>query len=148
MKRLYNVVSLKDTSIVGWVEKRNPTPLTITPLILGLKLFHFMPLRILLQPNLQKLQNLRNWHIGRVCQISTICLFAGFTAVPDIHKVQILIIKLLWCGHLGRTRCTSLKATCCIYALSEFFLDYTLFQVINIIYGCGSFRKIKYYIRV
>ena len=65
MKRLYNVVSLKDTSIVGWVEKRNPTTLTITPLILGLKLFHFMPLGILLQPNLQKLQDLCNWHIGR-----------------------------------------------------------------------------------
>jgi hypothetical protein len=42
-------------SIVGWVEKRNPTPLTITPLMLGLKLFHFMPLGILLQPNRQKL---------------------------------------------------------------------------------------------
>ncbi|WP_206755834.1 hypothetical protein, partial [Anabaena sp. FACHB-1391] len=35
------------------------------------------------------------------------------TAVPDIHKIQILIIKLLWCGHLARTKCTSLKATCC-----------------------------------
>ncbi|MBD2143423.1 hypothetical protein H6F39_19235 [Anabaena sp. FACHB-1250] len=30
------------------------------------------------------------------------------------YEVQILIIKLLWCGHLARTRCTSLKATCCI----------------------------------
>jgi hypothetical protein len=27
-----------------------------------------------------------------------------FTAVFDIHKVQILIIKILWCGHLARTR--------------------------------------------
>ncbi|BAZ84207.1 type II toxin-antitoxin system HicA family toxin [Dolichospermum compactum] len=26
----------------------------------------------------QYLQDLRNWHIGRVRQISTICLFAGF----------------------------------------------------------------------
>jgi hypothetical protein len=71
-------VTRESRSIVGWVEKRNPTPLTITPLMLGLKLFYFMPLGILLQPNLQKLQDLRNWHIGRVCQISTICLFAGF----------------------------------------------------------------------
>ncbi|GCL42193.1 hypothetical protein NIES80_18960 [Dolichospermum planctonicum] len=31
------------------------------------------------------------------------------------YEVQILIIKLLWCGHLARTRCTSLKATCCIF---------------------------------
>ncbi|WP_228036389.1 hypothetical protein [Dolichospermum flos-aquae] len=31
------------------------------------------------------------------------------------YEVQILIIKLLWCGHLARTKCTSLKATCCIW---------------------------------
>ena len=42
--------------------------------MLDLKLFHFMPLGILLQPNLQKLQDLRNWHIGRVGQIFGVTL--------------------------------------------------------------------------
>ncbi|MEY2914803.1 MAG: hypothetical protein RLZZ184_4112, partial [Cyanobacteriota bacterium] len=28
------------------------------------------------------------------------------TAVPGIHKVQILMIKLLWCGQDARIRCT------------------------------------------
>jgi hypothetical protein len=72
-------------SIVGWVEERNPTTLTITPLILGLKLFYLMPLGILLQPNLQKLQDLRNWHIGRVCQISRI--FMGYNEIRPLAEL-------------------------------------------------------------
>jgi hypothetical protein len=30
------------------------------------------------------------------------------------------MIKLLWCGHLARTRCTSLKATCYSFSRSIF----------------------------
>jgi hypothetical protein len=35
------------------------------------------------------------------------------------YEVQILIIKLLWCGQDARTRCTSLKATCCNIIVCE-----------------------------
>jgi len=33
----------------------------------------------------------------------------GFYSSFRHYEVQILIIKLLWCGHLARTKCTSLK---------------------------------------
>jgi hypothetical protein len=37
----------------------------------------------------QLLQDLRNWHIGRVRQISTICLFAGFMQLSVISYQQL-----------------------------------------------------------
>ncbi|MFN7661162.1 MAG: hypothetical protein ACK5P3_24100, partial [Dolichospermum sp.] len=39
------------------------------------------------------------------------------------YEVQILIIKLLWCGQDARTRCTSLKATCCMSVFSVHLLS-------------------------
>jgi hypothetical protein len=48
-----------------------------------------------------------------------LCRFFPFTYLINnysssrYYEVQILMIKLLWCGHLARIKCTSLKATCC-----------------------------------
>jgi hypothetical protein len=56
---------------------------------------------------------LGNFTFRYLCQFFPFTYLINNYSSSRYYEVQILIIKLLWCGHLARIKCTSLKATCC-----------------------------------